>query len=116
MVRRRQSKLLWFLLVATLAANELFVEALSLSMVKRGAVVVAGATGYIGKSTVRESVRQGYKTVALVRNLKKVESAEGQRLYAAFFEGAEVVECDVSDPEKLTKVTILLDSRSLAHG
>ena len=30
-------------------------------------VAVAGATGYIGKSVVRELVRRGYKTKALVR-------------------------------------------------
>ncbi len=65
--------------------------------------VVAGATGYIGKSTVRESVRQGYKTVALVRDKKKVESDEGRLLYGTFFEGADVVECDVCDAEKLTQ-------------
>lgn len=65
--------------------------------------VIAGATGYIGKSTVRESVRQGYKTIALVRDRQKVESKEGQLLYGQFFEGAEIVECDVTDPEKLTK-------------
>lgn len=65
--------------------------------------VVAGATGYIGKSTVRESVRQGYKTVALVRDKKKVESEEGQLLYGTFFDGAKVVECDVCDVEKLTE-------------
>ncbi|KAL7542322.1 hypothetical protein ACHAXR_013305 [Thalassiosira sp. AJA248-18] len=65
--------------------------------------VVAGATGYIGKSVVRESVRQGYKTVALVRDKKKVESEEGKLLYGTFFEGADVVECDVCDAEKLTE-------------
>ncbi len=65
--------------------------------------VIAGATGYIGKSTVRESVRQGYKTVALVRDKKKVESEEGQLLYGTFFDGAEVVECDVCNVEKLTE-------------
>ena len=65
--------------------------------------VIAGATGYIGKSTVRESVRQGYKTVALVRDKSKVESDEGKLLYGTFFEGAEVVECDVCDLEKLTE-------------
>lgn len=64
--------------------------------------VIAGATGYIGKSTVRESVRQGYKTVALVRDKSKVESEEGKMLYGTFFEGAEIVECDVCDAEKLT--------------
>lgn len=65
--------------------------------------VIAGATGYIGKSTVRESVRQGYKTVALVRDKKKVLSDEGNLLYGTFFEGADVVECDVCDAEKLTE-------------
>ena len=66
--------------------------------------VIAGATGYIGKSTVRESVRQGYNTIALVRDVKKVDSPEGQALYGQFFEGAKVVECDVCDIESLTKV------------
>lgn len=65
--------------------------------------VIAGASGYIGKSTVRESVRQGYKTVALVRDKSKVESEEGSMMYGQFFEGAEVVECDVCDAEALTK-------------
>lgn len=73
--------------------------------------VVAGATGYIGKSVVRESVRQGYKTVALVRDKKKVESEEGQLLYGPFFEGAEVVECDVCDPDKLTETFKEISSR-----
>jgi NmrA-like family len=66
--------------------------------------VIAGATGYIGKSTVRESVRQGYHTVALVRDIKKVQTPEGQRLYDKCFDGAEVVECDVSDLIQLVKV------------
>jgi divinyl chlorophyllide a 8-vinyl-reductase len=66
--------------------------------------VIAGATGYIGKSTVRESVRQGYNTIALVRDLEKVESPEGKALYGQFFEGAKVIECDVCDVEGLTKV------------
>mmetsp|Transcript_4620 Transcript_4620/g.10435 ORF Transcript_4620/g.10435 Transcript_4620/m.10435 type:complete len:395 (+) Transcript_4620:6199-7383(+) len=65
--------------------------------------VIAGATGYIGKSVVRESVRQGYKTVALVRDKSKVESEQGKLLYGTYFEGADVVECDVCDPDKLTE-------------
>ena len=65
--------------------------------------VVAGASGYIGKSTVRESVRQGYKTIALVRDKKKVESDEGKLMYGTFFEGADVVECDVCNPDQLTE-------------
>ena len=67
--------------------------------------VIAGASGYIGKSTVRESVRQGYNTIALVRDLEKVENAQGKMMYGQFFEGAKVVQCDVCDVEALTKVS-----------
>ena len=66
--------------------------------------VIAGATGYIGKSVVRESVRQGYKTIALVRDKEKVDSKQGKALFGQFFEGADVIECDVTNPEQLTKV------------
>lgn len=79
-------------------------EAFSLKMSAPKTAVIAGATGYIGKSVVRESVRQGYKTYALVRDKKKVESSEGKALYGQFFDGAEIVECDVTDPAGLTKV------------
>lgn len=65
--------------------------------------VIAGATGYIGKSVVRESIRQGYKTVALVRDKDKVTSKEGKALYGQFFDGADIVECDVTNPDELTK-------------
>lgn len=65
--------------------------------------VIAGATGYIGKSVVRESVRQGYKTIALVRDKEKVNNKQGKALFGQFFEGAEVVECDVTNTEQLTK-------------
>ena len=60
--------------------------------------VIAGATGYIGKAVVREAVRQGYNTVALVRDASKADN------FKTFFEGAEVVECDVQDAAALTKV------------
>ena len=70
--------------------------------------VIAGASGYIGKSTVRESVRQGYNTIALVRDLEKVENAQGKLMYGQFFEGAKVVQCDVCDVEALTKVSYTL--------
>ena len=46
--------------------------------------VIAGATGYIGKSTVREAVRQGYKTYALVRDASKLTTEEGKVLFAPF--------------------------------
>lgn len=59
--------------------------------------IIAGATGYIGKAVVREAVRQGYNTVALVRDASKADN------FKTFFEGAEVVECDVQDAKALTK-------------
>jgi len=65
--------------------------------------IVAGASGYIGKSTVRESVRQGYNTIALVRDASKVSSKQGKALYGKYFEGAKIVECDVTDLDALTK-------------
>lgn len=72
--------------------------------------IVAGATGYIGKAVVRESVRQGYTTVALVRDSKKVKSPEGKALYGLFFEGAEIVECDVTNPSHVKQVHYALVS------
>lgn len=66
--------------------------------------VVAGATGYIGKSVVREAVRQGYKTYALVRDPQKLETKEGKASFEQFFGGAQVVKCDVTDEKELEKV------------
>jgi len=83
------------------------------AMVGKGNVaVIAGATGYIGKSVVRESVRQGYKTIALVRDKEKVTNKEGKVLYGQFFEGAEVVECDVTNPDQLTKTMESIKAKS----
>lgn len=99
-----RTSLSWLLLTL----STLNFSAFSLSMTARrtrGATVIAGATGYIGKSAVRESVRQGFKTYALVRDRKKLDSTEGKRLYGDFFNGAAVVEVDVSDPAKLAKVS-----------
>ena len=63
--------------------------------------VIAGATGYIGKSVVKESVRQGYRTFALVRDVAKLKTPQGKASYGEFFQGAEIVECDVTDYEAL---------------
>lgn len=42
--------------------------------------------------------------MALVRDANKVQNtADGRRLYGDFFEGAHVVQCDVSDPRQLTE-------------
>lgn len=96
-------------LLALLACVMGQTQAFSLHMNAGKTAVIAGATGYIGKSTVRESVRQGYKTIALVRDKRKIESTEGAMLYGQFFEGAEVVECDVCNPEQLVKVRMFQD-------
>jgi divinyl chlorophyllide a 8-vinyl-reductase len=64
--------------------------------------VIAAATGYIGKSTVSESIRQGYQTFALVIDAKKVTSKQGKKSYAEFFDGvAGIIECDVTDEESV---------------
>ena len=71
---------------------------LEMNVGKGKTAIIAGASGYIGKAVVREAVRQGYNTVALVRDANKVVD------FQHFFEGAEIVECDVQDAEALTKV------------
>jgi len=105
----KSSKSAVFVLGALFVAQ---INAFSLDMSAGKTAVIAGATGYIGKSTVRESVRQGYKTVALVRDRSKVESKEGQMLYGQFFEGADVVECDVTNPAQLTKTLEEIKAKS----
>eukprot|EP00586_Coscinodiscus_wailesii_P012819 CAMPEP_0172494842 /NCGR_PEP_ID=MMETSP1066-20121228/57478_1 /TAXON_ID=671091 /ORGANISM="Coscinodiscus wailesii, Strain CCMP2513" /LENGTH=395 /DNA_ID=CAMNT_0013266135 /DNA_START=245 /DNA_END=1432 /DNA_ORIENTATION=- len=67
-------------------------------------VVIAGATGYIGKSVVRESVKRGYNTIALVRSLEKITSDEGRKLYENELAGATIVQCDVENPDEVTRV------------
>lgn len=56
-------------------------------------VLIVGATGYIGRAVVAESVRQGYSVIAVVRSLKKDSQ----------FDGAELVVADVSDPASIAK-------------
>lgn len=59
-------------------------------------VVIAGATGYIGRAVVQESVKRGYHTVALVRDKSKLAAAYGE-----CFHGATIVECNVQDEYEL---------------
>lgn len=66
---------------------------LSLEANSKKRVVIVGATGYIGKFVVKESVRQGFQTVAVCR--------EGSQPRDEFFKGAEVVLADVTDPISL---------------
>ncbi|CEM05584.1 unnamed protein product [Vitrella brassicaformis CCMP3155] len=59
-------------------------------------VLVAGATGYIGRFVVQQFVNEGYQTTALVRP----GSAVNERL----MEGATVKRAEVTDEESLTGV------------
>ena len=56
-------------------------------------IVIVGSTGYIGKAVVRESVRRGYPTTAIMRDIAKGQSEPK-------FEGATLQEFDVQDREK----------------
>lgn len=73
--------------------------------------IIAGATGYIGKAVVAESIQRGYRTVALVRNKDRFFSKEAngtmaqlQPLYAPYFQGALLEECDVENPEEVESI------------
>jgi len=75
--------------------------------------IIAGASGYIGKAVVAETVQRGYKTIALVRNKEKYygnETAVNQHLqkldplYASYFTGAILEECDVENPAELEAI------------
>jgi hypothetical protein len=106
-----------FLVIATavvMLLESAGVDAFSLSMSAAGGktAVIAGATGYIGKWVVKEANRQGYKTVALVRDKNKIESKEGEAMFGKYFEGAQVVECDVCNPEQLTKTMQQISSEN----
>jgi divinyl chlorophyllide a 8-vinyl-reductase len=56
-------------------------------------VIVAGATGYIGRSVVRELLAQGIPTAALVRSFDMPEKT------VQCLRGATIIQCDVLDPE-----------------
>lgn len=89
---------LCWLLVLAYQRSSYFAQAL---MNSQKTVVVAGATGYIGRAVVRESVKRGYHTVALVRDRTKLETEQGQMAYRDCFRGASVVECNVEDADSL---------------
>lgn len=76
-------------------------------------VCVAGATGYIGRAVVAECVKQGYNTIALVRNATYITSTEdGRDRYADSFRGAQVVEANVEDAAGLTNLIALTAQES----
>jgi uncharacterized protein YbjT (DUF2867 family) len=54
-------------------------------------VIVAGASGYLGKYLIRELKKQGYETYALVRDTKKLEGIAVDR----------ILQAEVTRPESL---------------
>ena len=65
-------------------------------------VVVAGATGYIGRAVVKELVSRGVPTIALVRqDLADVGDSTRQ-----FLKGAETIKCDALNKEELRNTII----------
>ena len=61
--------------------------------VKNQRVVIVGATGYIGKFVVQESIRRGYETVAVCRETSKPKDE--------YLNGAEIIFGDVTNPQSL---------------
>jgi uncharacterized protein YbjT (DUF2867 family) len=70
-------------------------------------VLVVGATGSIGRLVVEESLRQGYRTRALVRNPGRARGLPQQ---------AEVVVGDLTRPETLTPAVADVDAVVFTHG
>lgn len=60
----------------------------------KGTILVAGATGGVGKRVVRRLLEQGYQVRSLVRDSKKAREMLGDRL--------ELVEGDITLPQTLT--------------
>lgn len=57
-------------------------------------ILVAGATGYLGKFLIKELKRQGYYTIAIARNPDKLDSLAVDK----------IIEAEVTQPETLTGV------------
>lgn len=58
-------------------------------------IAIAGASGYLGKYTVRELLKRQIPTVAIVRNPKKLKGLTASPLL-------EIVQAEVTKPESLT--------------
>lgn len=81
------------LIVTTITTLRAFSLRMSSLATANKRIVVVGATGYIGKFVVKESVRRGYDTVAFVR--------PGSQYKDEYFDGAEVVYGDVCDEKSV---------------
>jgi len=66
-------------------------------------VLLLGASGTIGKATARALVGRGYQVICLIRPRKGKPSVHSDVLLQKYWMGAEVRECDPSDPASLRR-------------
>jgi uncharacterized protein YbjT (DUF2867 family) len=76
-------------------------------MSRPSTVLVVGATGSVGRLVVEESLRQGYRTLALVRNTGRARGLPAK---------AEVVVGDLTRAETLTAAVADVDAVVFTHG
>ena len=62
--------------------------------------IVTGATGYIGRSVVRELVKRNIPTISVVR------STDFTEITSNYLEGSSIVVADVLDPDEIDKIMI----------
>lgn len=65
---------------------------------KVGVILVAGATGGVGKRVVRRLVERGYKVRSLVRDIEKAKTTLG--------DDVDLVVADITKPETLTPIVM----------
>jgi len=67
-------------------------------------IAVVGATGYIGKAVVRESVRRGYSTTAVMRDISKGKNDE--KLKDASLQQLDVTDRDATEKKLFEKGSV----------
>lgn len=82
-----------YLLIAVHGYRHLTRSMLSMALESKKRVVVVGATGYIGKYVVKEAVRRGHDTVAVVRS--------GAKVNEEYLKGATLITGDVTSEASL---------------
>ena len=76
------------------------IDDISSSSSSKHRIIVAGASGYIGRSVVKELVNRGISCGAIVRN------TDLSNITNKFLQGSDVIICDVLDPLQIEKVLI----------
>ena len=77
---------------------------------RNGPVVVAGATGYIGRAVVRELVKRKIPTYAIVRSQNSMSE-----ITRACLQGSNIIECDSLDPEDVDRTILFIRPSSLIN-